>query len=375
MNIIQEPTASGLYFHSTVPDIIIEKSDASTEITFELFKAGVSILAEKYVYDSESRITIHNLTEIFEKYFDEQMTNLPSSTSFTVPGVGPLVFSFEITEGVTTHSREFKVMRCDAEMIVEPAEWLPKNFLTRSYRQKRTSVQWIEFLSFLQLHSFGICTKHFRLIYMLDGVETEAIGTFGTIETAESDVVTSIYVSTGQILTAANLAKLTKCIRFEVWLTGTSFETNRYLFMVDNTPNRTIQPFVFVNSFGVLETFTASGHTYNANKVESSFSQIDRKFRRVHNDLKIERTCNSGYLSENEMEWIDDFICSNAIGAYNFNDLVIDEVTISEVEKNNADTNELMAFSFKYRRASNNHLQFLQAADGIFDKTFDNTFE
>ena len=379
MNIIQEPNNSGLYFHSSIPDIIIGKTDASTEITFELLKAGISILAEKYVYDSDSKITVHNLTEIFEKYFDEKMFVPSESVDFIATGLGPLEFTYHITEGATVHTTTFKIVRCDSEMSVDASTWLAKNFLTRSYRGKRTAKWWTEFLSFLQLPAYGICTKNYKLVYLVNGVETELIGTLGAIAVCAAPQIVTANVGIGQIFNLfipggePNI-NVTVC-RFEIWMTGTEFETNKYGYLVDNTPYRTIQPFVFINSFGVLETFTATGQIYDAKKAVYTFSQIDRRYKKIANDFKSEKTCNSGYLSEAEMDWLDDFIRSFAVGVYNFQNLLVDEITVLEVEKNNSNANELMAFSFNYRRSSGNHLQFIQAANGLFDRTFDNTFE
>ena len=362
MLVTQEPTLNSLYFQKNIPDIILTKNGDDTLVTFELKKGNDVILLEKYVYDTSNTLRIRNLGDVLEKYLNAQ--NLLLS------------FSYTITEGVSTHTSAFNVLKCDADMSVDANVWTQLNFLTRSYLEKRTSKNRNEYLSFLQKTSFGAVTKHFNVYYLLNGVVTQLAGTLGNIAASASDQVTTFNASMGALVTAAELAPSTDILQYEIWLTGTNFETGKTTFLVDTTPYRDAKYFVFTNCFGVLETFTATGKVETKKTAEYNLANIDNHYRKITQDFVAEKTANSGYLSSSEMDWTDDLLRSYDISTYKPGSTGSDEeITITSIEKTDTEANELQSFQFSYRHAKNNHLEFTNAAKGIFDDTFDETYD
>jgi len=362
MTIIQEPADNSLYFQKSIPDIILQKNGADTLLMFELKKGADVILLEKYVYDVAGFIYIRNIGEIVEKYF---------TLSELLLG-----FSFTITEGATVHTVSFRCLKCDADMSVEAVLWTQLNFLTRSFLEKRTSKSRNEYLSFLQKNSYGVVNKQFKVYYMLDNVLTNLVGTLGNIAASVADQITTFNASMGELLTAANLAGSTKILQYEIWLTGTGFETQKYSYIVDNSPYRDRKYFVFTNCFGVLETFTATGRTDIKKTPEYNLGNIENHYRKISQDFVAENSIYSGFLTESEMDWVDDLLLSYNISTYTPGATGSEkEIALTTVDKTDTEANELQAFKFEYRYSKTNHREFVNAAKGIFDDTFDEKFD
>ena len=361
MTITQEPANGSIYFQKSVPDIILAQNNAETSVTFELKKGTDVILTETYLYDADAAIIIRDIYKVIEAYLSAE--NLIQA------------FSYTLTENATTHTVTFTALKCEADMTVDADSWTAQNFLTRSYREKRTSKSRNEYLSFLQKTSYGTLTVHFRVVYYSVDHWAEATGTLATIAAAATTQVTTFNASMGALVTAAGLATDSEIIQYDIWITGTGVETARYTFLSDFNQYRNLKHFVFVNCFGVLETFTATGRTDAKKTAELNMGNIDNRYRKITQDFVNEKTVNSGFLSAEEMEWIDDLILSFAVSTYTPGVTGSDEeITITNFEKTDTEANELYSFSFMIRRAKNNHRQFVNAAKGIFDDTFDETY-
>jgi hypothetical protein len=362
MTISQELGNGTLYFQHSIPDIILINTDVDTTVTFELKKGAEVIISEKYVFDTDGNIRIRNLSEIVEKYFTDSGLLLD--------------FSYTITQGVTTHSSSFSVLKCEANVDVIAGPWTQLNFLTRAFMEKRTAKTRNEYLSFLQRITFGAVTVHYKAYYLVDSVITEKTGVLQTIAASAVDRVTTFNASLGVVVTVSGLALSTTFLSYDIWLTGTDFLTSVYTFLVDNTTYRYSKSFVYINSFGVLETFTATGLTVNKKTNEFNLGNIENHYRKITQDFVSEKTCNSGYLSDVEMEWIDDLVKSYSVGLYTPGvSGMSEEITLVGVEKSDSEANELQAFTFNYRGPKIIHLIFENAAKGIFDETFDESFE
>lgn len=373
MDIIQEPEHSGIYFQNSIPDIILEKTDANTSIIFEFKKGSESILVEKYAYDADGKINIRNICEIVEKYFKPNISEI-SDTNIISTGLCNLDFTYVITESNITWSNSFTALKCDANISVYAPTWTTKNFLSRAF-QKRTAKGRNEYLSFYKLSGYSTVTINYRITYLNDGVLSEKTGIIDQISdlSADAEVIT-FNSSIGRVLITAALQLDTVVYQYEIWLTGTGLLTDIFTFLVDNSLYRDHNSFVFINCFGVLETFTATGKISNKKTNEYNLSNIDGHYRKVTQNFVSEKTCNSGYLTDMEMEWIDDLVNSYTVGLYTASDGMSEEITLVSIDKSDSGSNELKTFRFNFRRALNNHLDFAVVAKGIFDDTFDDTF-
>lgn len=368
-----EPETGKLYFQKNIPDILLSK-DGYNSVLFDLKKGETVILSEIYTYDIDGKIRIRNLYEVIEKYFSsDSVIDMPGTTN--IADSLALEFSYTITQDVQTHDIAFTVLKCDAEITADASEWTAANFLTRCYLEKRTAKSRNEYLSFLMKNAYGEVTINYKAIYLLEGVRTEIIGTLGTIAQQTGDLnVATFNASIHRIMTVSGLVNFTEVLQYDIWLTGTGMITNIYSFLVDNTPYRNTKSFVFINCFGVLESWTSTGTGSNKKTAEYNLGNIDNHYRKITQDFYSEKTCNSGFLWETEMEWIDDLIKSFNVILYSQDITQNEEITLIGVDKNDTESNILQAFAFGYRRAKNLHTLFANAAKNISDFTFDQTF-
>jgi len=379
MQIIQEPIADGLYFHSSIPDIIIEKDDESTGLTFELIFGGLVVLKEVYSYDSQNRIRIQNIGDIAAGFFkDEIAPAIPTifSIKLAVSSYFLPLISYRLVEGATTIEKSFHVFRCDAQISVDASSWMRTNFLTRSFRNKRTALDSNEYLSFFSQNTEPINVRfNFELKYLSNGVVLEALGVCcDDIVTASSALIT-VDTSLRRILGIIDLPVETIVYSYDIWVSGTQDESSKYTYLVDRTLYREQTSFVFINAFGVPETFTSTGQATNKKTNDVTLNNINTHYRKTENKFTSQKQCFSGYLTAQEMEWIDDLLMSYAVGLYTYHGGFNNEVTLVNVEKNDSLKNELHAFSFEFRKANNRHFEFTSASNGVFDETFDQTFD
>lgn len=375
MLILQEPALNGLYFHSTIPDIVINKNNATSDVVFEMMHYGSVIIKEHFSYDSNSQIRIQNISEIVESYFPDNIMTIPTVDPVYNSGLTDLIFSYKITEGETVHESTFKTLRCDSDINVNAIDWSAENFLTRAYRSKRTALDWNEYLSYYQRPEFGQLVLNYKIVYKSDNVTTEAVGIYKTIPAAEAYRVITVNTSLRSLISHLNLDLKTTVYRYDLWITGTDVTTKIYTYLVDRNPYRDQTTVLFINAFGVIETFTATGEVINKKTNEIKLSNIKNQYRKTENNFLSVKQCFSGYLSAREMEWIDDLFLSFAMSLYTWHSGISDEITITNCDKSDSDKNELHAFSFEYRRTKNTHFVFASAANGIFATTFDQTFD
>lgn len=379
MHIIQEPITDGIHFHSTIPDIIIEKNDASNGLTFELVYDGQVVLKEAYSYDSQNRIRIQNIGDIAAGFFKDDIAHsIPTNYSVKWAIYSDFLpsITYRLTEGATIIEKSFHVFRCDAQISVDASTWMSTNFLTRSFRTKRTTVNTNEYLSFFAQNTSLVNIRfNYKLFYLNNGVVIDAVGVCCDDIVSASPALMTVNTSLRRILGIAGLPAETIVYSYDVWVTGSQAESNKYTYLVDRTPLRNQTYLVFINSFGVPETFTSTGQTINKKTNEVTLANIQTYYRKTQNKFISQKQCFSGYLSEREMEWIDDLLMSYAVGLYTYHSGFSDEVTLVNIEKSDSMNNELHAFSFEYRRANNRHFVFSSAPNGVFDETFDQTFD
>ena len=369
MTINQEPTNGSTYFSKAVPDIIMTKSGTDTFILLELKKDATVILSEKYMFDANNSLRVREIGSIFEKYLSANaLTSAPVTSNVERSSALVGSFSAKITLGAEVHTTTFTVLKCDAEISVDALPWCATNFLTRSFRQKCTAKERTEYLSFFQKASFGTITIHCKLFY---GANLEIEFTMGTIASVSADTITTINTSINRLISTAGLTTATRIYQAHIWLTGTSYTSSVYGYLVDESTTRNQTQFGFINCFGVPETFTATGKVENKKTAEYNQANIASHYRKITQNFVSEKTINSGYLSAQEMTWIDDFICSNNVSLI----AIGEPITLVGIDKVESSINKLQYFTFGYRSAKNNHLQFINANSGVFDETFDTTFE
>ena len=355
MILSSSPSAGSLYFSSNVPDIVVHRENAGEiEFVFKVLRNSAIIVQETYQYDIEGKVVIRRLSDVVSSFFADG-----------------LIQTFDFIVGEITLSGVM-VLKCDSIVSVTSADvWTKANFLTRAGQRKRTAYGRQEFLSYAHLPSYGTLTKNARIV-TASGSTIVSLGTLAGVGAADVKTfdasLATVLAGTG-ILAAA-------VYRYEIWLSGTGYTTNTYKFLPDNNPYRYKTNLIFENAFGCPETFTATGTMSVVKNVEKTFGNIQNNYRKLTQDFVSEKSKNSGHLIYTEMSWLDDLIRSFNIYTYAIDGVgVNEEVTIVNSDKTDTDANLLQSFRFNYRKSKIQHLHFATALDGVFDYTFDDSFE
>lgn len=283
---------------------------------------------------------------------------------------------FAYFEASKTVEIPFSVLRCEADMPagLNAGTFAQQNFLTRLACEKRTATNENEYLSYTHFASYADVLVKYKAVYNLAGVRTEKTGTFLTIPAPAQDSIITFNASLAKIRAIAALPD-EYIYQYDIWFTQAATDSNVFSFLVVDMYYRNRKYFVFENSFGVLETFVATGRADVKKNVEINLANIQGRYRKTTQDFSAETTLSTGFLSAQEMDWLDDLLLSYNVALYTPGVNGVDEeITLTASDKTDTDANELQAFSFSYRRAKNNHLQFTAADRGIFDPTFDSTF-
>lgn len=272
----------------------------------------------------------------------------------------------------------FTALKCEADMptTVTPDNFLLNNFLTRLPREKRTATNENEYLSFLHAADLGEVKIGYKIYYLLADQVAEMDGYLYTFAEVGTSEIKTFNASVAVVRAAANLP--TQYIyNYAIWFESAEYaHTSHYFTMImADVYHRSKKRFVFENSFGVLETFTCTGQSETKKQVELGMANIQNRYRKIAQSFVAETTISSGFISEDEAEWLDDLLLSYNIAIYTPGvSGANEEVALVSADKTDTNTNDLKGFTFVYRRAKNNHLEFTAAARGIFDETFDNTF-
>ena len=382
MQYSQHPAEWQLYFHNSIPDIICNKDVASDGLSFALKVRGVLVLEEHYSWDTNGTIRVRNLGEIIEKFLDTTAT-VDKADVVSYLWNGTPIIEFKFTEAANVFVGNFIACKCDVDLgNLNDSSWAARNFLTRCLGMKKTALDRKETVSYLQKDTDNYLYLVAKITYITNGIITEQQGNltlFGhASNTTHSHLIATLNTSLIYVLKQFGLPNTTEVLNYQVWVSSTSNGEagtlcNAYTYLVDSTPYRDTASFLFLNAFGTLETFTATGLKTTEKTAEYNLGNIDNHYRKLTQDFKSEQTCNSGFLSENEMEWADDLVRSYTVALVSSN--CIAQITLTKVNKTDTEANVLQSFTFSYQVAKNKNFMFMSKHVGIFDAVFDKTFQ
>jgi hypothetical protein len=359
MLIQQQPDA--LSFENNLPDIIIQKTGSEASIVFRLYQGATLIVEEDYIFDTDGFVYIRDLANVVKYYFNDTVVN--ESNYMILTGLVKQ-FNFTIDAG-TVHN--FTVIRSSAEINGYTApEFVGSSFLSR-IAQKRTHLHANEFLSLFVYGSDQIITVSYRIFYEQNNQLHDLSGTFLTIN--DIDANDKVVVFNASLDAVIQAAQITPTRVYEYRIQAKAFQ---FTFFPDYSNYAQKKLFVFKNCFGCPETFVATGNVVSTSNLDVGYSITGKRMKKTTQDFEKLYQCNSGYLSEDERDWLDDFITSFSVSLLKGSEL--HDITITAADKSNDTANTLQFFEFSYRFMKTIHLEFSKSIAGIFDHTFDNTF-
>ncbi len=366
MQILQKPNS--ISFENNLKDIIIQKTGSETAVIFRLYQGANLVIEENYVFDTQGYVYIRDLSNLVAFYFSNSIMTYTGYTAYT-----GLIKTFTFTLNGASDV-DFRVIRSAAVISgISATGFIRSGFLTRTAQSKRTDVNSNEFLSFVQLIQDGTWTVNYKIFYKSGANILETSGVLIQIPSGLDRIVT-FNASLKTVLSAASLTP-DQVFEYRIWASNSNLNItfNQYSFFPDYSIYRHKNVFVFENCFGVPEVFISTGETVSNRKLDAGFAFSGQRMRKSTQEFEISHDCNSGYLSIKEMDWLDDFITSYNISLMRKGTL--QEVVLTETDKFQTDRNSLQSFNFKYRFSGHVHIQINKSVSGIFDYTFDNSFE
>ncbi len=372
MLILQKP--EGYCFEKNIADLLIQKQNDETNLTFELKLGDTLILTENYVFDVYGYVKIKNLNEIISAYL---LPAVSSDIGFKTTLGLINAFSFSINSGT---ENGFTVIHTDAEMpeTLDVEDFIRNNFLTRLPLLKRTAPGRNEYLTYIHLDEYLDVLIKYKINYKLAGVITSKTGTLLLVPSAQGHRHITFSASLDDIIAAADIVP-DAVLDYSIYLEhqdGTDDLSREFVYMVDYNVYRNTCIFEFENAFGLMETFTTTGIQSSEIKNDYNISNIKRRFRKTSQDFLAQNTVNTGFLSAAEMDWINDLL--NSYNAKVNQGTGLEDIVLLSHDKTDTNKNELRFFKFSYMRSSGTQLQLQNnntgTDSGIFDNTFDSTF-
>jgi hypothetical protein len=312
MVILQQPDA--FCFSSALKDIIVQ-SEENLHITFS--GAGTPFLEETYTPDAENKIHIRDLGKLFLPY----ISKITLRETFVIDITGE---SSGSNAQITT-----SVQYCLSEINIAATDFMESHFLTLLQGEKITCPGQKEYLSLVLSEATPVT---------MTACYHSKARTTKTIQVNTTNQVVTLDVSPGTFADPENISYI-------VVVAGNLF----FVYWLRRPSAAEPVQFLFLNSFGVKETFIPAGLISRENKYENQFGSFNGMYRKYNIDLVKEYTANTGVLSENMAGWLEDIFLSKDVFLFS-PDGIEKEITISDATvKRSSARDELPAYDFKYR--------------------------
>ena len=340
MVVLQYPDV--ISFTSNIKDIIIQSNENITA-KYRQVLSGIEFLTETFSPDSEGKIYIRGLGALFLSYLSPSLL------------VDRFLVECTSTSGETI-SFPVLVQYGLAEIDIPAAQFLDCHYLTFLQNEKIIYPFQHEYLSLFLSAATEVSIK---ARYASGEIASKSLNFQPSLKVLTLDVSPSLFdhpETIHHLVVVAGKRTFTYYIRHPA-------------------PIDPVQ-FVFLNSFGVKETFIPFGIISSENKYENQFGVFNGMYRRYQAELVKEYTAHTGVLTDNMAEWIEDLIISKHIFILNKKEIEKEVTVIDATIQRSFLRDELPAHSFKYRLSKiNENGHYIQDCSRIFDSSFDCTFE
>ena len=337
MTIIQQPETFS--FSSALKDIIIE-SDVNVTLVFS--NGSSNFLQETYTPDNENRIYVRDLSRLLVPYISKTELRQRFLISVTpATGAGSII--------------DITVQYGLVEINVSASEFLASHFLTILPGGKVIFPNQKEYLSLVVTEPTQVTIT---AQYQSQARQTK------TLQVTTLNKVVTVDVS-------PSLFPDPETIFFIVVSAG----TRSFLYYIRQLQVVDPVQFIFLNSFGVKETFIPAGLTLCENIYQNLFGSFYGLYRKHNVELVKQHTTNTGVLTQEMAPWLEELFLSKDV--FRFSPIGIEqEITIEEATvKRSSAKDELPAFEFKYRLSKRNHHELYTSADNLSNRIFDQTHD
>ena len=337
ITIDQQPPA--YCFVSGFGDVVIR---SPYPVTMTLRVNSALVLQEKYTPTSGNYIYIRDLESVLNANINKTVL------------VSPVTMTLEDSDDTKVIS--VNVQYATANINLPADIYAETNFLTLLQREKITIPGQTEYLSLIATEETTVTAK---AKYDDGTVHTITLGTVTVLNRVHTFNASS-----------SRFPNPTRIAHYVV-----SAGRRAMVFYMYKPPWELPQQFVFLNAFGVKETFIPMGLITRENKYTNLFGSFAGKYRKHHVDLVREYAANTGVLSRSMADWIEDLFFSKDVFLLNADNVQTEVTILDATVKRSSTWSELPAFDFKYRLSNvSQHEYRFEERKRIFDKTFDYTF-
>jgi len=340
MVILQQPEAFSLA--SDLKDLFIESNE---KVTVRFQTRGNVFLEETYSPDAENKIAVRDLGRLF----------LPYLLTFRL--IEPFSIALSTPSG-ETKTIDCRVQYCRLKINQKAESFLSSHFLTGLQEEKIIYPFQKEYLSF-------VATER---------TEVEISARYASGKTVKKTAwVLEPPSADPQVLTVEVSPSLFEHPETILYAVATAGERTFAYVLRRSAPRNPVQ-FLFLNSFGVKETFIPFASITRENKYENQFGVFNGNYRKYGAELVKEYTARTGVLTQGMADWIEELFLSRNVFLLS-QDGIEQEATLTEATlQRSSARDELPNYAFKYRAAPINQNELTIRGARIFDLSFNYTF-
>ena len=347
-------------FSSDIEDIRV--TDVHEKLSFRMTVDGQEALSEVYYPDVKGVVTLYEIGDIINEYFVRPELS-GSSESISLP---PMAVQLAFSDEQTNADYTLYVLHSRYHISFEP---LTDFIFYSRYKIKHIRQNSIDYLSFFVSDK----TKVFLdVIYLEAGVSIKK-----TVQLQLSDINCMVAYN----MSPVKVAQLTsihydKILSYDARITNDTL-TDLVRYIIDRRNHREIHQFLYYNVFGLPESVSFSGLIQYSPELEGDIADMLKKKRRFNPFFNDLRTINTGYLDENKYKAVIDMLTSPVQRWYDTPSSPM-EVIITDIDFTHTKMgNHRVNVNFTFCPANRRHQVFdrYSFGGGIFDYTFDRTFE
>lgn len=328
MAIVTVQTPDSLSMSGNLKELILQSPDP---VEVKLLTGGVTLLDETY-YPGNGNLIHADFTEVVKANLS---FTLPSSDIFIQPS---LVKDFSITYGSITNNFRC-ILSGKLNLTESPTSFLTGNFLTWQPNSKPVTYYSPEWLSYYATQACSIRLK----AYWEDGTNS-------TI-TLVSAMVGTCYTLNLQYAVVSGKFSAKRPMYYDVWAENGEGERLSYVqrYLASEKQGEDENWYLFENSLGGLDSLRAYGALKDEPSYEYNMAEAGYMSEEFRVDVERLHTRNTGYLTPEEAQWLQDMFASLRKYKYTISGLY--RIVFTGGDAKTDSSNPPSSYTFTYRYA------------------------
>ncbi len=341
---------NGYFWLSDLDEIVISIND-DRYVRF----GGVNGIEEFFLNNNSNEIHIRNAKDFFKPLFINSCEPLATEIAYRT----------QRQDYNSSNTCNFTLFYNECKIEIPPNIFVDKFFLTRSKRRIITPYTTDTITACLEC---GQSYRVFKKVYFEDG--TSAQSSIYNISNSNTIKLREVKVDFNAI--KEGYSKRIVAFDIIIQYPDDSFH-QRISYVVHYDYQMPIASFRFRNPFGVFEDIHIYGTDTTTHKFEKSFARINQIETTYKNKLTTTHKISTTIMRQEMRTMMEDLFASSHVYLIE-DDKIIGGVVIDEIEHETSSAYDALdSYQFSWRLSDSDHRT--QLPYGIFDETFDDTFE